>query len=65
MKAKVIAVLNQKGGVGKTTTSVNLTHALARSGKAVTVIDLDPQSHLAVSLGVVGPQPQGGLMRSC
>ncbi|TPQ28149.1 ParA family protein [Methylomonas sp. EFPC3] len=61
MKAKVIAVLNQKGGVGKTTTSVNLTHALARSGKAVTVIDLDPQSHLAVSLGIVGPQPQGGI----
>ncbi|MCQ8181347.1 ParA family protein [Methylomonas sp. SURF-1] len=60
MKPKIIAVLNQKGGVGKTTTSVNLTHALARMGKTVTVIDLDPQSHLAVSLGVVAPQ-QGGI----
>lgn len=49
---RIVAVLNQKGGVGKTTTTVNLTHALARMRKKVTVIDLDPQCHLAVSLGV-------------
>ena len=59
MKARVIAVINQKGGVGKTTTSVNLTHALARMGKNITVIDLDPQSHLAVALGQVGKQQSG------
>ncbi|WP_347987396.1 ParA family protein [Methylomonas sp. AM2-LC] len=59
MTARIIAVLNQKGGVGKTTTTVNLTHALARMGKKVCVIDLDPQSHLAVSLGVVASQITG------
>ncbi len=53
MSARVVAVLNQKGGVGKTTTSVNLTHALAWRGQKVTVIDLDPQGHLALSLGMV------------
>ncbi|WP_446811830.1 ParA family protein [Methylomonas sp. 2BW1-5-20] len=59
MSVRIVAVLNQKGGVGKTTTSVNLTHALAKLGKRVTVIDLDPQSHLAVSLGVVDSRKSG------
>ena len=59
MTCRIVAVLNQKGGVGKTTTSVNLAHALARMGKKVTVIDLDPQSHLAVALGVVSKQQTG------
>lgn len=59
MKARIIAVINQKGGVGKTTTSANLTHALARMGQKITVIDFDPQSHLAVALGVVGKQLSG------
>lgn len=59
MTVRVVAVLNQKGGVGKTTTSVNLSHALARMGKKVTVIDLDPQCHLAVALGVVSKQQTG------
>lgn len=59
MTVRTVAVLNQKGGVGKTTTSVNLTHALARMGYKVTAIDLDPQSHLAVALGVVGKQGSG------
>lgn len=59
MTTRIVAVLNQKGGVGKTTTAVNLTHALARMGRTVNVIDLDPQSHLAVSFGVVSPERSG------
>jgi chromosome partitioning protein len=47
-----IAVINQKGGVGKTTTTANLGGALARAGWRVLLIDLDPQSHLSLHLGV-------------
>lgn len=48
-----IAVLNQKGGVGKTTTTVNLAAALARAGHKTGVIDLDPQAHATLHLGVM------------
>jgi chromosome partitioning protein len=58
--ARIIAVVNQKGGVGKTTTTVNLGHALALMGKKVTLLDLDPQGHLAACLGIFR-QPQKGL----
>jgi len=47
-----VAMLNQKGGVGKTTTTVNLGHALAQSGRRVCLIDLDPQAHLTLHLGI-------------
>ena len=49
--SKVIAICNQKGGVGKTTTAANLGVALVMEGKKVLVIDLDPQSDLSASLG--------------
>ncbi|MDX8389267.1 MAG: ParA family protein [Mariprofundaceae bacterium] len=48
---RIIAVINQKGGVGKTTTVVNLAHALALSGKKILMLDLDPQAHLTSSFG--------------
>ncbi len=47
-----IAVINQKGGVGKTTTAVNLSAAIAAAGHRVCVIDLDPQAHASLHLGI-------------
>lgn len=55
MKTNVVAVINQKGGTGKTTTTINLGSALSKLGKKVLLLDLDPQSNLSYSLAVTNP----------
>ena len=56
MTTKTIVIANQKGGVGKTTTTINMAHGLAQHGKQVLILDLDPQGQCATFLGM-DPSP--------
>jgi chromosome partitioning protein len=57
----VIAVTNQKGGVGKTTSVMNIGAGLARMGKRVLLVDMDPQAHLSYSLGIASHELENTL----
>ena len=55
MAATIVSVINQNGGTGKTTTTINLGSALRKLGKRVLLVDLDPQANLSYSLGITEP----------
>lgn len=59
--AEIITIFNHKGGVGKTTTALNLTAAFAKMGVPPLGIDLDPQAHFSLSSGIVAPSPEKSL----
>ena len=63
MNKNLIAIINQKGGGGKTTTSINFSAGLARQNKKTLLIDLHPHSHSTIGLGIEPEMVKDGLMK--
>ena len=61
---KVLAIVSQKGGVGKTTTAVNLAAAFARRGMRTILVDVDPQGSVRYGIGLHPGQPTPGITES-